>query len=139
MSAAETIEVDARGLECPMPLLKAKRALNAMSPGQYLRVLATDQGSVRDFRVFTEQSGHVLLLAGVANDDLPILDIVRCHSQDLTHSDACTSHKLQQQPISRIFGPENDLIHNVFIQNFPLVRLWLSKELSEDGTVTGVL
>ena len=61
MSAAETIEVDARGLECPMPLLKAKRALNAMSPGQCLRVLATDQGSVRDFRVFTEQSGHVLL------------------------------------------------------------------------------
>ena len=44
-----------------MPLLKAKRALNAMSPGQRLRVLATDQGSVRDFQVFTEQSGHVLL------------------------------------------------------------------------------
>tara|TARA_B110000503_G_scaffold106538_1_gene159126 strand:+ start:4382 stop:4564 length:183 start_codon:yes stop_codon:yes gene_type:complete len=44
-----------------MPLLKAKRALNAMQIGQHLRVLATDQGSVRDFRVFAEQSGHRLL------------------------------------------------------------------------------
>jgi TusA-related sulfurtransferase len=44
-----------------MPLLKAKRALNGLETGQRLRVLATDQGSVRDFRVFAEQSGHVLL------------------------------------------------------------------------------
>jgi TusA-related sulfurtransferase len=44
-----------------MPLLKAKRALNAMTKGQRLRVLATDQGSVRDFQVFAEQSGHALL------------------------------------------------------------------------------
>jgi TusA-related sulfurtransferase len=56
-------EVDARGLECPMPLLKAKRALNAMSTGERLRVLATDSGSQRDFRVFAEQSGHRLLHA----------------------------------------------------------------------------
>jgi tRNA 2-thiouridine synthesizing protein A len=55
------VEVDAIGLQCPMPLLKAKRALNAMQSGQQLRVLATDQGSVRDFRVFAEQSGHLLL------------------------------------------------------------------------------
>ena len=55
------IELDARGLECPMPLLKAKRALNAMQSGQQLRVMATDKGSVRDFRVFSEQSGHALL------------------------------------------------------------------------------
>ena len=55
------VEVDARGLACPMPLLKAKRALNNMHVGQRLRVLATDQGSVRDFRVFAEQSGHLLL------------------------------------------------------------------------------
>ena len=61
MSAEETIELDAKGLECPMPLLKAKRALNSMAVGQRLRVLATDQGSVRDFKVFAEQSGHLLL------------------------------------------------------------------------------
>lgn len=44
-----------------MPLLQAKRALNTMAVGDQLRVLATDQGSVRDFRVFAEQSGHLLL------------------------------------------------------------------------------
>lgn len=55
------VEVDATGLACPMPLLKAKRALNAMQSGQRLRVLSTDQGSVRDFKVFAEQSGHSLL------------------------------------------------------------------------------
>lgn len=61
MTELELIVVDATGLQCPMPLLKAKRALNAMQAGQQLRVLATDQGSVRDFRVFAEQSGHLLL------------------------------------------------------------------------------
>ena len=44
-----------------MPLLKAKRALNEMAAGEQLRVLATDQGSVRDFQVFSEQSGHQLI------------------------------------------------------------------------------
>lgn len=44
-----------------MPLLKAKRALNAMGAGERLRVLATDKGSVRDFQVFAEQSGHPLI------------------------------------------------------------------------------
>ncbi len=57
----DAIELDATGLECPMPLLKAKRALNTMAPGQRLRVLATDKGSLRDFEVFSQQSGHLLL------------------------------------------------------------------------------
>ncbi len=57
----DALELDARGLDCPMPLLKAKRALNTMAPGERLRIFATDQGSVRDFRVFAEQSGHQLL------------------------------------------------------------------------------
>lgn len=55
------IEVDARGLNCPLPLLKAKQALNALQSGDELCVLATDAGSVRDFRVFAEQAGHELL------------------------------------------------------------------------------
>jgi tRNA 2-thiouridine synthesizing protein A len=61
MGEREVIELDATGLACPMPLLKAKRALNGMQSGQQLRVASTDQGSVRDFRVFAEQSGHVLI------------------------------------------------------------------------------
>ncbi len=58
---SDPIELDATGLECPMPLLKAKRALNGMCAGERLRVRATDQGSVRDFQVFAEQSGNRLL------------------------------------------------------------------------------
>ena len=55
------IELDTCGLSCPLPLLKAKQALNRMASGEQLRVLATDPGSRRDFRVFAEQSGHRLL------------------------------------------------------------------------------
>lgn len=54
-------ELDASGLNCPMPLLKAKKALNELAGGELLRVVATDPGSVRDFQVFSEQSGHALL------------------------------------------------------------------------------
>lgn len=53
--------VDARGLDCPLPLLKAKQALNRMATGELLEIYATDAGSVRDFAVFSEQSGHCLL------------------------------------------------------------------------------
>lgn len=50
--------VDARGLSCPMPLLKAKLALNALSENDLLKVVATDAGSVRDFHAFAKLSGH---------------------------------------------------------------------------------
>ena len=54
-------DLDTCGLDCPLPLLKAKQALNRMQSGEQLRVRATDPGSQRDFRVFAEQSGHQLL------------------------------------------------------------------------------
>jgi TusA-related sulfurtransferase len=60
-------EVDARGLLCPLPLLKAKKALNALPGGALLRVLATDTGSERDFRTFCEQSGTVLVASREAD------------------------------------------------------------------------
>ncbi len=53
--------LDVCGLNCPMPLLKAKQALNALAAGALLRVIATDPGSVRDFEVFAQQSGNELL------------------------------------------------------------------------------
>lgn len=61
MTEQTILELDARGLDCPMPLLKAKRALNDMAGGERLRILATDKGSVRDFEVFARQSGHPLI------------------------------------------------------------------------------
>ena len=54
-------EVDARGLNCPLPILRTKKALNDMASGQVLRVLATDPGSVRDFEAFARQTGNQLL------------------------------------------------------------------------------
>ena len=53
--------LDASGLTCPLPLLKAKQALNKLEAGEVLEVVCTDPSSVRDFRVFSEQSGHPLL------------------------------------------------------------------------------
>lgn len=61
MTSTDPIELDTSGLSCPLPLLKAKQALNNMHSGQLLRVIATDQGSWRDFEVFAQQSGHSLL------------------------------------------------------------------------------
>ncbi|MCY7308106.1 MAG: sulfurtransferase TusA family protein [Rhodoferax sp.] len=55
------IEVDARGLNCPLPILKAKKALNGMQSGQTLRIVSTDSGSVRDFQAFAKQTGNELM------------------------------------------------------------------------------
>jgi tRNA 2-thiouridine synthesizing protein A len=54
-------EVDARGLSCPLPILRAKKALADMQSGQVLRIVATDPGSVRDFQAFARQTGNGLL------------------------------------------------------------------------------
>ena len=54
-------ELDARGLNCPLPILKTKKALAEMQSGEVLRVVATDPGSVRDFQAFSRQTGNVLL------------------------------------------------------------------------------
>ena len=54
-------ELDARGLNCPLPILKTKKALADMVSGQILRVLATDPGSVRDFQAFARQTGNELV------------------------------------------------------------------------------
>ena len=54
-------EIDTRGLNCPLPSLKAKKALADMQSGQLLKVLATDAGSVRDFQAFAKQTGNELL------------------------------------------------------------------------------
>ena len=62
-------ELDARGLNCPLPILKAKKALDEMSSGQVLKVIATDAGSVRDFQAFAKQTGNELLQQDVTGPD----------------------------------------------------------------------
>jgi tRNA 2-thiouridine synthesizing protein A len=54
-------EVDARGLNCPLPILRTKKALNDMKSGQVLRILATDPTALRDFQAFAKQTGNELL------------------------------------------------------------------------------
>jgi tRNA 2-thiouridine synthesizing protein A len=54
-------ELDARGLNCPLPILRAKKALTDMASGQVLRIVATDPGSVKDFEAFSKQTGNALL------------------------------------------------------------------------------
>jgi tRNA 2-thiouridine synthesizing protein A len=54
-------EVDARGLNCPLPILRAKKALADMQSGQILKVLATDPGSQRDFAAFAKQTGNEIV------------------------------------------------------------------------------
>jgi|SRR4051812_44506487 tRNA 2-thiouridine synthesizing protein A len=56
-------ELDARGLNCPLPILRTKKSLNDMTSGQVLKIIATDPGSVRDFEAFCKQTGNFLLLS----------------------------------------------------------------------------
>ena len=54
-------ELDASGLNCPLPILRAKKTLNGMDAGQVLHIIATDPGSVKDFDAFSKQTGNELL------------------------------------------------------------------------------
>ena len=62
-------ELDTRGLNCPLPILKAKKALAEMLSGQLLRVVSTDPGSTRDFQAFARQTGNDLVEQHVADAD----------------------------------------------------------------------
>jgi tRNA 2-thiouridine synthesizing protein A len=67
------VELDARGFNCPLPILRAKKALNDMRSGQTLEIVATDPGSAQDFRVFAARTGHVLLGLSEAGGECTIL------------------------------------------------------------------
>lgn len=68
--------VDARGLSCPLPILRAKKALATLQSGQVLRVEATDPGSKQDFRAFARQTGNALL-AQVDDGDVTVFYLRR--------------------------------------------------------------
>ena len=62
-------EIDTRGLNCPLPILKAKKALAEIESGQLLKVVATDPGSVRDFQAFARPTGHELVEQTSSGDE----------------------------------------------------------------------
>ena len=66
-------ELDARGLNCPLPILRTKKALTDMRSGQVLRVLATDPGAVKDFQAFSRQTGNPLLASDTVKDEFVFL------------------------------------------------------------------
>ena len=74
MSPEPSIVLDTKGLRCPLPVLKARKALKAMPGGALLRVLATDPGSIKDFEAFCKTTGYRLLRQEKA-DDVLIFDI----------------------------------------------------------------
>ena len=63
------VEIDTRGLNCPLPILRTKKALAGVQSGQVLKVVATDPGSVKDFETFAKQTGHALLSRDEANGE----------------------------------------------------------------------
>ena len=62
-------DLDARGLNCPLPILRTKKALGELQSGQVLRIVATDPGSVKDFAAFSKQTGNELLSQAEANEE----------------------------------------------------------------------
>ncbi|HRP27385.1 MAG TPA: sulfurtransferase TusA family protein [Burkholderiaceae bacterium] len=62
-------ELDTRGLNCPLPILKAKKALSEMQTGELLKVVSTDPGSMRDFQAFARQTGNELVEQSSAGQD----------------------------------------------------------------------
>jgi tRNA 2-thiouridine synthesizing protein A len=63
-------ELDARGLNCPLPILRTKKALTDMTSGQVLKIVATDPGAVKDFQAFSKQTGNALLSSYSVENEL---------------------------------------------------------------------
>jgi tRNA 2-thiouridine synthesizing protein A len=66
-------ELDTRELNCPLPILRTKKALGAIQSGQVLKIVATDPAAVRDFQAFSKQTGHALLSHSEANGEFTFL------------------------------------------------------------------
>lgn len=67
------LELDTRGMNCPLPILKAKKSITDLGDGQVLRIVATDPGSMKDFQAFCKQAGHELLAANEAGGEFTFL------------------------------------------------------------------
>ena len=66
-------ELDATGLNCPLPILRAKKALNGLETGKILHIIATDPGSVKDFEAFAKQTGNELMSSSEENGKFTFL------------------------------------------------------------------
>ncbi|HXE17288.1 MAG TPA: sulfurtransferase TusA family protein [Stellaceae bacterium] len=78
---AEPVLLDAKGLKCPLPVLKARKAMKALAPGAVLRVLATDPGAVGDFTHFCAVTGHRLLEHRAEGDGVLVFEIEKAEEK----------------------------------------------------------
>ncbi len=83
---SETL-LDVKGMNCPLPVLRANRALRTMPPGGRLRVLATDRAAVADFQAFCRETGHALLAWSEEGGVFSFL--IRCRASDQGPQEAC--------------------------------------------------
>jgi len=67
------MELDARGLNCPLPILRAKKSIAQLADGQILKIIATDPGSVKDFEAFCKQTGNELMQSNDENGEFVFL------------------------------------------------------------------
>ncbi len=63
------LELDARGLNCPLPILRTRKSMNTLQSGQILKVIATDPGSLKDLEAFCQQTGHEMLASSLENGE----------------------------------------------------------------------
>ena len=71
----DSVTLDARGLNCPLPVLRARKAMRGVAPGGLLRVLATDPAAVADFRAYCDQTGHGCVAAGEGEAEPGVFEI----------------------------------------------------------------
>ncbi len=94
-------DLDARGLNCPLPILRTKKALADMTTGQVLRIVATDPGSVKDFQAFSKQTGNQLLEHGEANREFTFFMQKKVVISRLTPTDNCRDSSGHCVPLNR--------------------------------------
>ncbi len=92
-------EIDTRGLNCPLPILRAKKALSDMTSGQVLKILATDPGSVRDFQAFARQTGNELRRAGDRRQGIHSLPEATMSTHSCPTTWLCTAHHRAARPV----------------------------------------
>ena len=95
-------ELDARGLSCPLPILKTKKSLNELTSGQVLKVVATDPGSVKDMQAFANQTGHTLVSVRRGGQDVHV-----------PHPEEVTGRRRERRPAGNYLASEDSISANV--------------------------
>ncbi|MEJ9152343.1 sulfurtransferase TusA family protein [Bacillus smithii] len=103
--------IDAKGLSCPMPIVKTKKAINELKPGQVLEVKATDKGSKADIKAWAESTGHQYL--GTVEEDGVLKHYIRKTSENETKNESTFPHVISNQELASTINEAFSLIVDV--------------------------